>query len=204
MGALSANRTQDDEGVDHFGLAGEQLNEGSRLLPDALHDIAMPDGQEVAFEVGILETGRDAGEIGSHGAADQAEDGGKRHDGGDIVSEVHGAAAEKRLAGAIDGHGEGEVDIGGGARFVGEESSGGQGAHLALHANGDSLPYAEMPVIALRRRGPGQLEKHLQAIRFRRSIVGDHGNMLPRRFKHSAPVCGKCVYDSQICAAETL
>ena len=70
----------------------------------------------------------------------------------DIVGELRRAAPVTGLAGGVDHHGEGVVQVDGGAPLVGEEVSRGQGSDCALHLDGDPLPGAKMARIALGRR----------------------------------------------------
>ena len=113
----------------------------------------MPDGQEAALQTRVAaKTSRNLGEACLHVASDEAQGRRKRGQFADIVSELRRAASVKGLARRVDHHGEGAVQVAGGAPLAGEKVSRGQGSHFALHLDGDPLPGAKMPRIALGRR----------------------------------------------------
>jgi hypothetical protein len=82
----------------------------------------------------------------------------------EVVSEFHGTAAVTRLAGGVDHHEEGPIQIGGDARLVGEEGLRGQRANLELQLDGDSLPGAKILRVSLPGRRSRYIEKILQSI----------------------------------------
>src|SRR5580700_4932948 len=79
----------------------------------------------------------------------------------DIVGELHRPLPIARLAARVNDHCESAVQIGRGARFLGEEILRSKRPDLALHPDGNPLPGLKMPRISFRRSAGGEIEKSL-------------------------------------------